>query len=295
MSTFDALSPETCGCWETLRRPSRELLAGISGGPFAAALAAGEDAYEALLTRLRRDEVTQPAIFIGSGTCGLGAGAAKTLTAVREYLKRHNVAADVVEVGCIGLCSEEPVLDVQLPGRTRVSFGSVTADKVNGLLDEALAGRMPVAMALGQFRPQRRTTVAWSDIPYLDQHPFLVKQRRVVLINSGAIDPGNIDEHIARGGYSALAKAIKTQTPDEICDIVEKSGLRGRGGGGFPTGRKWKFARAAVADKKYLICNADEGDPGAFMDRAVGESDPHRLLEGIAIAAYAIGASKAYT
>jgi NADH:ubiquinone oxidoreductase subunit F (NADH-binding) len=115
-----------------------------------------------------------------------------------------------------------------------------------------------------------------------------------VLTNCGVIDPGKIEEYIARGGYSALAKALKGKTPLELCDIVEASGLRGRGGGGFPTGKKWKFALASPGEQKYLICNADEGDPGAFMDRAVIEGDPHRLLEGMGIAAYAIGATKAY-
>jgi NADH-quinone oxidoreductase subunit F len=128
----------------------------------------------------------------------------------------------------------------------------------------------------------------------LDEHPFLSRQVRVVLASSGIIDPGNIDEYIAHGGYSAAARVLRTMTPEQVCDLVEFSGLRGRGGGGFPTGKKWKFARQAAGDQKYLICNADEGDPGAFMDRAVCESDPHRLLEGMIIAAYAIGATKAY-
>ncbi|MCX7935937.1 MAG: SLBB domain-containing protein, partial [Planctomycetota bacterium] len=128
----------------------------------------------------------------------------------------------------------------------------------------------------------------------MDEIPFLASQRRAVLATSGLLDPTRIDEYIAWGGYSALAKILRHMTPDEVCDMVEKSGLRGRGGGGFPTGRKWKLARREASDQKYLVCNADEGDPGAFMDRAVGESDPHRLLEGMVIAAYAIGATKAY-
>ena len=124
-------------------------------------------------------------------------------------------------------------------------------------------------------------------MPLLDEHPFFAPQTRWVLANCGIIDPTNIDEYIARGGYRALADALTRMTPEQVCDVVEASGLRGRGGGGFPTGKKWKFARASEADQKYLICNADEGDPGAFMDRAVIEGDPHRLVEGMAIAAYA--------
>jgi NADH:ubiquinone oxidoreductase subunit F (NADH-binding) len=122
----------------------------------------------------------------------------------------------------------------------------------------------------------------------------LRRSLRWVLANSGIIDPGSIDEYIARGGYSSLESALRTKKPEEVCEIVTRGGLRGRGGGGFPSGVKWKFARDTQADHKYLICNADEGDPGAFMDRAVAESDPYRLLEGMVIAAYAIGASKAY-
>jgi NADH-quinone oxidoreductase subunit F len=279
-------------CWEGPRPVSPELLAWIKTGPLAAAKAAGPEKLEAHLAGLRRQAMRRPAIFVGAGTCGLGAGAAKTLEAVREYLRDNKVEADVVEVGCIGLCSEEPILDVQLPGRTRISYGGVTADKAPELLAALLKGSVPKQTALGQFRDDNARP--WDGIPWLDEHAFLAKQRRVVLATSGLIDPASIDEYIAWGGYSAAAKMLKGMTQDEVCDLVEASGLRGRGGGGFPTGKKWKFARKAEGRQKYLICNADEGDPGAFMDRAVGESDPHRLLEGILIAAYAIGASKAY-
>jgi NADH-quinone oxidoreductase subunit F len=280
-------------CWETPSKPAVELLEGLKAGPFAAMRAKGAANYEALLAALRRETVDRPTIYIGAGTCGLGAGAAKTLAAIRTWLDEAKLPADVVEVGCIGLCSEEPIVDVQLPGRARVSFGGVSADLAPGLLDAVLVrNAIPADMALGQFRDERNA--AWPGVRCLDEHPFLVHQRRVVLAASGITDPANIDEYIARGGYSSLAKTLRTSTPDEICDTVELSGLRGRGGGGFPAGRKWKFARKAVSEQKYLICNADEGDPGAFMDRAVGESDPHRLLEGMAIAAYAIGATKAY-
>lgn len=244
------------------------------------------------LAELRRDQVTRPTIYVGAGTCGLGAGAKETLAAVHQYLDGHEIKADVVMVGCIGLCSAEPLVDVQLPGRTRVCFKHITADKVSTLLDWALAGSVPDDLVLGQHR--HSTLQAWPDVPFLDEHPFFAPQTRWVLANCGLIDPSQIEEYIARGGYSSLVKILRNVSPDDVCDQVEKSGLRGRGGGGFPTGKKWKFARASKGDQKYLICNADEGDPGAFMDRAVIESDPHRLLEGMAIAAYGIGATKAY-
>jgi NADH:ubiquinone oxidoreductase subunit F (NADH-binding)/NAD-dependent dihydropyrimidine dehydrogenase PreA subunit/(2Fe-2S) ferredoxin len=244
------------------------------------------------LAELRRDVVPRPVIYVGVGTCGLGAGAQGALDAIRKYLDAREIKADVVKVGCIGICSLEPLVDIQLPGRTRVVFKRVTQEVVPGLLDAALAGEVPEEMALGQHRHDG--LLPWPDVPYLDEHPFFAPQTRWVLANCGVIDPAEIEEYIARGGYKALAKTLRELTPEKVCDVVEASGLRGRGGGGFPAGKKWKFARSAPGEQKYLVCNADEGDPGAFMDRAVIESDPHRLVEGMAIAAYGIGASKAY-
>ncbi|HNT35122.1 MAG TPA: hypothetical protein PKH07_09010, partial [bacterium] len=230
--------------------------------------------------------------YLGMGTCGLGAGAGKTLEVLKAELAARGATAHIVEVGCIGLCSAEPMMDVQLPGRTRVSFMQITAERVPSFLDAVLNGEMPSERVLGQHRCNQCT--AWEGVPFIDEHPFFAPQTRWVLANCGIIDPNQIEQYGARGGYEALRKALQTMTPSEVCDEVERSGLRGRGGGGFPTGRKWKFALNAESPQKYLICNADEGDPGAFMDRAVIEGDPHRLVEGIAIAAYAIGASKAY-
>jgi NADH:ubiquinone oxidoreductase subunit F (NADH-binding)/Pyruvate/2-oxoacid:ferredoxin oxidoreductase delta subunit/(2Fe-2S) ferredoxin len=247
---------------------------------------------EQRLAELRREVLVRPAIFVGTGTCGLGAGAQATLDAIRAYLDKHELKADVVKVGCIGCCSVEPMVDVQLPGRTRVSFKQVVASEVPRLLDAVFAGQIPDDLVMAQFRSP--TLQPWADVPFLDEHPFFAPQTRWVLANCGIIDPSQIDEYIAHGGYKALAKTLRELTPDQVCDTVEASGLRGRGGGGFPTGKKWKFARQVQAPQKYLVCNADEGDPGAFMDRAVIESDPHRLLEGMLIAAYGIGASKAY-
>ncbi|HBO44805.1 MAG TPA: NADH-quinone oxidoreductase subunit F, partial [Planctomycetaceae bacterium] len=208
----------------------------------------------------------QPTIYVGAGTCGLGAGAAGTLAAIRRYLKAHAIAADIVEVGCIGLCAAEPLVDVQLPGRTRLCFQGVTDKEVDDLLDKVLAGDAPEERVLGQFRPTTESTAPiqpWPGVPYLDEHPFFAPQTRWVLANCGLIDPGSIDEYIARGGYLALARVLRERTPAEVCDVVERAGLRGRGGGGFPTGRKWKFALSTSSEQKYLVCNADEGDPGA--------------------------------
>lgn len=291
---FEAIREQICEhCWHGEQRPCPDLVTCLTEGPVCHEDKAAAKARQDLAKRLRRDKLAKKTIYVGAGTCGLGAGAGKTLTAVRTYLARHDVDAEVVEVGCIGLCSAEPLVDVQLPGMTRISFQGVTADKVDSLLDTVLRGDLPEpSLILGQFRADGLTT--WDNVVYLDQHPFFAPQTRWVLANCGIIDPASIDEYIARGGYGALANTLRTKTRQDVCDTVEKSGLRGRGGGGFPTGRKWKFALAAESDQKYLVCNADEGDPGAFMDRAVIEGDPHRLLEGMAIAAYAIGATKAY-
>lgn len=245
-----------------------------------------------MLRALRRETLLKPVIYIGSGTCGLGAGADKTQQAVNRYLDEKGIDADIVQVGCIGMCSAEPLLDVQLPGRNRLCFQKVTADKVVSLLDSALKGEPSEEDILGQFRNGH--TSAWDRIPFLDEHPFFARQTRIVLKNCGIIDPVSIREYIAHGGYQSLLTVLQTCTSLDVCNKVEISGLRGRGGGGFPTGKKWKFANQTEADQKYLICNADEGDPGAFMDRAVIEGDPYRLIEGMTIAAYGIGASKGY-
>jgi NADH:ubiquinone oxidoreductase subunit F (NADH-binding)/Pyruvate/2-oxoacid:ferredoxin oxidoreductase delta subunit len=241
---------------------------------------------------LRREKIAKPAIFVGTGTCGLGAGARATVAAIKAFMAKFDFDADLVEVGCIGLCSAEPIVEIQMPGRTRVAFQGVTEEHAHGLLVAVLAGTIPDKLALFQHRGEGLQP--WDDVQFIDEHPFFAPQTRWVLANCGIIDPSSIDEYIAHGGYEALAKVLKSMSADEVCDTVERSGLRGRGGGGFPAGKKWKFARGRVGDQKYLICNADEGDPGAFMDRAVIEGDPHRLLEGMAIAAFGIGATKAY-
>ncbi|MDR0521067.1 MAG: NADH-quinone oxidoreductase subunit NuoF [Planctomycetaceae bacterium] len=250
---------------------------------------------------LRRENVRKPTLFIGMGTCGLGAGAAFTLEEIKKYLAEKNIDADIIEVGCIGLCAMEPLVDIQLPGRTRLMTQTVTKEKVAGLLDAVFAEAPPKDLILGQFRTPNQK--AWDGVKFIDEHPFFGPQTRWVLKNCGIIDPAQLAEYLAFGGYQGLYKVLGSQNtatatsamnPADVCAEVEKSGLRGRGGGGFPTGVKWKFARNNADTQRYLICNADEGDPGAFMDRAVIEGDPHRLLEGMAIAAYAIGADKAY-
>ncbi len=245
-----------------------------------------------VIASLKNEKIDQPIIFIGAGTCGLGAGAEKTLNRTKAYLKEKGIDARIIETGCIGLCSSEPILDVKMPGYNRISFEKITQDKVDSVLDSILKLELPEVGIIGQFMSANNSS--WENVQDIKEHPFFKPQERLVLKNCGVIDPVSIEEYIANGGYKSMIKAINTFDSAELCQYVVDSGLRGRGGGGFPSGMKWKFANAEKASQKYLICNADEGDPGAFMDRAVIEGDPHRLIEGMAIAAYAIGASRAY-
>ncbi|MFN2372003.1 MAG: NADH-ubiquinone oxidoreductase-F iron-sulfur binding region domain-containing protein [Candidatus Krumholzibacteriia bacterium] len=241
---------------------------------------------------LRRETVVRPVILVGTGTCGLGAGAAAVLAAVRALPIVQQQGAHIVEVGCIGLCAHEPMLDVQLPGRTRLCFGRVDPAKAHTILDAMLGRGSWPELPLFQFPAEGLQP--WDGVPAIGDHPFFAPQTRLVLRNCGLIDPRSLDEYRARGGYEQWLRVLAEMTPAGLCAEVERSGLRGRGGGGFPTGRKWRFAQETPAERRFLVCNADEGDPGAFMDRAVIEGDPHRLVEGMAIAAYAVGATRAY-
>ncbi len=244
------------------------------------------------LSYFKRENNTKPVIYIGAGTCGLGAGADKSLKAIHKYLEKNSIVAEIIETGCIGLCSSEPIVDIKLPGLNRISFEKVTEDKVENLMDRVFSFSLNGDKVLGQFTNENNRK--WADVQDINEHPFFKPQTRLVLKNCGIVDPVSIEEYIAKGGYKVYLETIRKKSAFEVCDIIEKSGLRGRGGGGFMTGKKWKFANHEVNEQKYLICNADEGDPGAFMDRAVIEGDPHRLIEGMAIAAYGIGATKAY-
>ena len=228
-------------------------------------------------------------ILIGTGTCGRAAGADKVLSVIRETMSDLGIEATVSETGCIGLCYAEPLVELQKPDGPRVLYGNVTKESIGPLLtgffrDDDL--NAPLALATTSDVPA-------EGIPSLNELPMLKPQVRVVLKNCGVIDPGNINHYIARGGYEGLNKALQME-PEQVIEEVKASGLRGRGGAGFPTALKWGFCRQTPSDSKYMICNADEGDPGAFMDRSVIESDPHAVLEGMVIAAVAIGAEHGY-
>ena len=228
-------------------------------------------------------------ILIGMGTCGRAAGAEDTLEALNEELSRENIRADILPVGCIGLCYAEPLTEVVKPGMPGVFYGNLTPEIVPEIVKDYLVNGNPRAdLALGI-----RGEGELAGIPNLFDLPVLKPQVRISLRNCGNIDPENIDHYVANRGYEGLVKALR-MNPQDVIDEIKKSGLRGRGGAGFPTGIKWQFCHDAAGDNKYVICNADEGDPGAFMDRALLEGDPHAVLEGILIGAYAIGATEGY-
>ncbi len=231
----------------------------------------------------------KPVIYYGSASCGRAAGVIAVKDKIEEMLPRLGLEAKLVEVGCIGPCCFEPLIYIQKPGKPPICYSNMTLKNIEKLLKAYLIEGDPMEdMALGVISYQ-----PLGDIPPLFDHPMLKPQVRIVLRNCGIIDPYDIDHYIAHDGYVALNK-ILTLPPQEVINIMKKSGLRGRGGAGFPTATKWEFCRKAEGEPKYLICNADEGDPGAFMNRSLLESDPHAVLEGMLIAAYAIGATHGY-
>lgn len=235
------------------------------------------------------EKLNYPLIHIGMGTCGQAAGAQDIYNAAKKTLTQLNILGRVLKVGCIGLCYLEPIMAVRKPGQPFVYYGNLTAEKTSEILESYLLKDDPKAkwaiFTLGQG--------SLDGILKYEEHPMISPQVRIALRNCGIIDPENINHYIARGGYSGLKKAL-AMTPEEVISEIKMSGLRGRGGGGFPTGLKWEFTRKSPGKTKYIICNADEGDPGAFMDRSLLEGDPHSVLEGMLIGAYAFGARDGY-
>jgi len=231
----------------------------------------------------------RPLIYVGAGSCGLAAGAAEVIGALEAYVKDKKQDVDVVRVGCIGPCYLEPLVDIQMPGKPRISYSNVTADNVTRLLQSFLEkGEVYKPRLVGHFG-----TEPFDGVPKFFEHPMLAPQVRIVLRNCGMIDPENLDHYLARDGYKGLEKTLAMPWND-VLEVVKNSGIRGRGGAGFPTWRKWLVCRETESAERYLICNADEGDPGAFMNRSLIEGDPHALLEGMLIAAYTIGATQGF-
>ena len=235
------------------------------------------------------ENLPQPLIHIGMGTCGKAAGAQEVLTAAKKSLKQMQRLGRILQVGCIGMCYLEPLMAVRKPGRPFIYYGGVTPEKTEKIITNYLLKDDPMC----QWAVCTLGEGAINDVPRFEELPMIRPQVRIALRNCGLIDPENIDHYIAHGGYGGLHKALSMK-PEAIIQEIKASGLRGRGGAGFPTGLKWEFARKAPEKTKYIICNADEGDPGAFMDRSLLEGDPHAVLEGMLIAAHAIGAREGY-
>jgi NADH-quinone oxidoreductase subunit F/NADP-reducing hydrogenase subunit HndC len=227
-------------------------------------------------------------IVVGMATCGISAGAKPVMEKLKEETAAKGLGdVQIVPTGCVGMCIYEPIVEVYEPGKEKVTYIHMDPDRVTRVVSEHLVkGKPVVEFTLGETEDGK--------LKSLDDVQFYKKQKRVVLKNCGLINPENIDDYIAIDGYQALAKVVTAMKPNEVIDLIKASGLRGRGGAGFPTGTKWSFAAANEADQKYIICNADEGDPGAFMDRSILEGDPHSVLEAMAIGGYAIGATKGF-
>jgi NADH:ubiquinone oxidoreductase subunit F (NADH-binding)/(2Fe-2S) ferredoxin len=226
-------------------------------------------------------------VLVCGGTGCISSDSGLVLQALQSELARRSLDKEVrlVQTGCRGFCAMGPIVLIYPEG---ILYCQVQATDVPLLVEETLInGR--VVKRLSYLEPIEK-----KSLPFCSDIPFYGKQMRIALRNCGEIDPENIDEYIAHDGYQALSKSLTTMTPDDVIREMKNSGLRGRGGAGFPTGLKWELCRRAAGDPKYVICNADEGDPGAFMDRSILEADPHAVLEGMSIAAYAIGSTEGY-
>ncbi len=249
--------------------------------------------YEALKLKVQEELEKErgegsSTVRITMSTCARAAGSEETQKAIEDTISSLGISARVIPVGCLGHCYAEPLIIVENPtlGFPPICYHSVNAGKARLIVQSYLQDGDPAfEYVMGAVEENEL-------IPPVTTFPRFALEERVVMAHCGRINPWDIKEYIAIGGYSALARALSGE-PEKIIDEVEKSGLRGRGGAGFPTGKKWRLGRAQKAEQKVVICNADEGDPGAYMDRTIIESNPHQLLEGIAICAYAIGADTA--
>ena len=227
-------------------------------------------------------------VLVGTATCGRAAGALDVIDAFKIELSRQSIDVPIIQVGCIGLCYAEPLVIISKPESLRIVYHNITPDLVSRLVEGYIIGDDPcLELALGTLDIDDRGA------PYIPELPRFEHELRLILRHCGYVDPENIQDYIANGGYNALEKALR-MPPEKIIEEVKKSGLRGRGGAGFPAGLKWELCREAEGRTKYIVCNADEGDPGAFIDRVILESDPQEVIEGMIIAGYAVGAQNGY-
>ncbi len=239
-----------------------------------------------------------PRITVGMGTCGRGNGAEEVFHALNEAIQRGGLDVLLASVGCFGSCFQEPLVSVRLPGNPLVMLHRVQANDANRILEGLSTGTFPADLVYCKIEEWDHITAhvrygqGYPDIPLWNALPFFKGQKKIVLRNCGLISPSDIEEYIAVGGYQALYKVLIDGRTDAVIEQIKASRLRGRGGAGFLTGNKWDFLAKAKGDAKYIICNADEGDPGAYMNRNEIEGDPHSLLEGMIIGAYVMGATE---
>lgn len=240
-----------------------------------------------------KEKFKKARVVVGLGTCGIAAGGDKVMKALQEEVANRGLDINIDFTSCIGMCYTEPTVEVALPGEASVIYRDVNPENVMRLLDEHVLGNKPVEdMAVLQI--VENGSKAYENVTKMEDYDFYKMQVRTVTSRLGRTNPESIVDYIATGGYEGLEKILTGMTQQEVIDEIKTSGLRGRGGGGFPTGMKWQFTHNSPGDKKYIVCNADEGDPGAFMDRSVLEGDPHSVLEGMIIAGFAIGADEGY-
>jgi len=275
-------------CWHTIEKPCEHFIQCCTEGPLCHHDDKCEHEIASLRKRLKYEEHDHPIIMIGMGTCGLASGAAKVKDTIEAELKKLNIEATIEGTGCIGFCAVEPIVDIKLPGRDRISYQEITVKDVPRFIKTTLVDKeIYKEKVLGSHGKS-------NGVLNLKQVPFFEHQQKIVLANCGIVNPASVDAYLANGGFKAFDKVLRLMKPEEAVKEIIASGLRGRGGAGFTTGKKWELAAKQKSEQKYLVCNADEGDPGAFMDRSLLESDPYRVIEGIMIAAYAIGATTAY-
>ena len=238
-----------------------------------------------------------PMIMVGMGTCGIGNGADLIFNRLQEEIESNNFECKLKITGCLGFCSQEPLVTVYQPGKPLLVYSQVSEKDTSGIVKGLIKGKVYTKNILCRIDSWNHQTAEikygkdYEDIPHWDEIPFFKGQKKIVLRNAGLIDPESINDYIAIGGYHAFTKALYTMSSSEVIGEVLESKLRGRGGAGYPTGKKWTVLHQAVSDEKYLICNADEGDPGAYMNRNEIESDPHSIIEGMLIGGYAMGAT----
>jgi NADH:ubiquinone oxidoreductase subunit F (NADH-binding)/NAD-dependent dihydropyrimidine dehydrogenase PreA subunit len=276
-------------CWHSSEKPCELFIRCSTEGPLCHNNHECENRIKSLNNRLNYIEHDLPVIFIGMGTCGLASGAKKVEEAIMKELNNFNLEAKIEGTGCIGFCAREVIVDIKLPGKPRMSYCEVTPKIVPKLIQKTLIERDVFTEKLLGIHGN-----STDDIKSVNSDPFFERQQKIVLQRCGIINPDSIDAYIASGGFKGLDKVLRLMKPQEVIKEVLQSGLRGRGGAGFLTGQKWELAHNQKSLIKYMICNADEGDPGAFMDRSVLESDPFNVIEGMIIAAFAIGASEGY-